>query len=230
MKPAAKPVEIPTAAPPPDQAPLHEAAPEYSRPATPRSRPVIDAVRPQAAAPERAVQSEPGRAPVTVPTPSAAPVTAATRTTETKNVVATRLEALAHVIASRAGSMPQSGSIHLRFALTPPELGTVRVRLEARGEQLRVELVANNQAAVEALNAGLTKLATHLQNVGFQDAEVTLGLASSSHSGTTAEGSRGDAGSRAANNDSTESSREENEEQQPDPQRMTNRNRLDMLA
>jgi hypothetical protein len=100
-----------------------------------------------------------------------------------------RHDALAAAIAARARSLPGgAGTVELRFALSPPELGTVRVRIEARGEHLRVRLVAGSQAAADVLAPGLARLTAHLNVAGYPDADVSLALDTSADPGAFAGG------------------------------------------
>jgi hypothetical protein len=143
-----------------------------------------------------------------------------------------RHEAVAQAIIARAQTMQRPGVVEMRFALVPAELGVVRVRLEARGEQLRVELVASTQSAVETLNAGLSRLAANLHGSGFPQADVTLGLATSTHSGAQPQANSGDGGSGATQHQTNGSAtgRDAASDEESAGRRASSRQRLDYTA
>jgi len=93
-----------------------------------------------------------------------------------------RTELLAQTVLAEARQLPPNTPVELRFALQPEDLGTVRVRILAAGEQLHVKLITDSSAASGALNAGVPRLMHHLQDAGFRDAEVTLTLETSTDS------------------------------------------------
>ncbi|MCP3979367.1 MAG: hypothetical protein GY716_08565 [bacterium] len=103
-----------------------------------------------------------------------------------------RHEALAETILARATQMPKPGRVELRFVLSPPDLGHVRINIEASGDQLRVELLAPSQQAADVLQSGLSRLGSHLNNAGFPQVELNLGLADSADSGLQAGDGHGD--------------------------------------
>jgi flagellar hook-length control protein FliK len=109
-----------------------------------------------------------------------------------------RHAALAQAILARARSLPADGGVEVRFALSPPELGTVRIRIEARGEQLRIEFVAGSQAAADALGSSLPRLAHNLSQAGCSQAEVTLDLESSTDTGMQTGQQRGEDARRSS--------------------------------
>jgi hypothetical protein len=79
-------------------------------------------------------------------------------------------------ILARARGLQRNGTLELRFTLRPEDLGPVRVRIESRGEQLRIRIVAASGSAIDTLSSGLPRLAAHLQEAGFRDADVDLQL------------------------------------------------------
>jgi hypothetical protein len=81
---------------------------------------------------------------------------------------------LADAIVARARALAPGGSIGLNFALEPEELGMVRIHIEARGDDLRVRIVAASGAAVEALSGGISRLSSQLHDAGFKDARIDL--------------------------------------------------------
>ncbi len=89
-------------------------------------------------------------------------------------VLASGHEALIRTILSRARLLLPEGAVELRFRLEPPEFGALRVRLRARGERLRVEIVAQHSGALEGLRAAASRLEQQLQAAGFRDTEVWL--------------------------------------------------------
>ncbi len=98
--------------------------------------------------------------------------------------------ALAESILARARALPETGAVEVRFALEPEGLGTVRVRIESRGEHVRIEIQATSRAAIETLSPGISRLAAHLQEAGYRDAEIHLDLGTSGGAGST--GNRGE--------------------------------------
>ena len=98
--------------------------------------------------------------------------------------------ALAESILARARALPETGAVEVRFALEPEGLGTVRVRIESRGEHVRIEIQATSRAAIETLSPGISRLAAHLQEAGYRDAEIHLDLGTSGGADHT--GNRGE--------------------------------------
>ncbi len=86
------------------------------------------------------------------------------------------LDTLAQAIVGRARAIPRNGSVVVRFALEPADLGAVRVRIEGRGDHVRVQIEASSQAALDTLGTGLPRLTTQLQDAGYRHAEVSLSL------------------------------------------------------
>ncbi len=83
-------------------------------------------------------------------------------------------QALATAIAAKARAVPQDGSVELRFALEPEDLGAVRVRIESRGDQLKIKIIASSGAAVDSLSSGIGKLASQLTEPGMKEPEIDL--------------------------------------------------------
>ncbi len=83
-------------------------------------------------------------------------------------------QALATAIAAKARAVPQDGSVELRFALEPEDLGAVRVRIESRGDQLRIKIIASSGAAVDSLSSGIGKLVSQLTEPGMKEPEIDL--------------------------------------------------------
>ena len=110
-----------------------------------------------------------------------------------------RHEAMLHAIMARVQNMQRPGNIELRFALAPPGLGNVRVKIQAAGDQLRVKLVAGSTAAAELLSQGLSRLTGQLNQAGFPQAEVTLGLETAADPSTHG-GQQRDPGGPSGNN------------------------------
>jgi hypothetical protein len=111
------------------------------------------------------------------------------RPSPTPSAIAPRHEALAQVILARATSLPRSG-VELSFELSPPELGPLRIRIAARGAELRVELVAQSQAAVDALVPGVARLTAQLHDAGYPNSQVTVAVDTPGQPGTSAHGGR----------------------------------------
>ncbi len=89
-------------------------------------------------------------------------------------LVPVRHELLAQAILARARTVPRNGSVKLRFALEPQDLGQVRVRIESAGEHLRIEIAAATHAAVDTLHGGIARLVSQLHEAGFKDPDVNL--------------------------------------------------------
>jgi hypothetical protein len=85
-------------------------------------------------------------------------------------------DAMIEAIVARAKSMPANGTVEVRFALDPQDLGSVRIHLETKGDQVRVEILAANDAALDTLGAGIQKLQRQLEDAGFRHAEIRLDL------------------------------------------------------
>ncbi len=83
-------------------------------------------------------------------------------------------QALATAIAAKARAVPQDGSVELRFALEPEDLGAVRVRIESRGDQLKIKIIASSGAAVDSLSSGIGKLVSQLTEPGMKEPEIDL--------------------------------------------------------
>ncbi len=83
-------------------------------------------------------------------------------------------QALATAIAAKARAVPQDGSVELRFALEPEDLGAVRVRIESRGDQLKIRIIASSGAAMDSLSSGIGKLASQLTEPGMKEPEIDL--------------------------------------------------------
>jgi flagellar hook-length control protein FliK len=92
--------------------------------------------------------------------------------------------ALAEAIVARARRLPQNGSVEVRFALEPKDLGLVRVRIESRGEQLRIRILASSGAAVDALSSGVAKLAAQLSEAGGKSPVIDLAVDDALGAGT----------------------------------------------
>lgn len=84
-------------------------------------------------------------------------------------------EALAQTILTRARALPENGAVELRFALDPPDLGAVHVKIEARGHEVRIQIETATHAAAGALAPGLAKLTTELHAAGYPDPQISLG-------------------------------------------------------
>jgi hypothetical protein len=98
------------------------------------------------------------------------------------------LERLAHVdlagaIAARSRALPAEGSVELRFALEPEDLGPVRVQILSRGERIEVRILAATGAAVDAIGTGLSRLTSQLVEAGFRDPSIELALDDAGGSG-----------------------------------------------
>lgn len=98
---------------------------------------------------------------------------------------------LAEAIVARARNLAPGGSIELRFALEPEALGMVRVHIEARGDELRVRIVAASGAAVESLSGGISRLSSQLHDAGFKDARIDLTFEDSAGRGPRERGEGG---------------------------------------
>lgn len=85
-------------------------------------------------------------------------------------------DAMIEAIVARAKSMPASGTVEVRFALDPQDLGSVRIHLETKGDQVRVEILAASDVALDTLGAGIPKLQRQLEDAGFRHAEIRLDL------------------------------------------------------
>jgi hypothetical protein len=171
--------------------------------------------------------------PVDRPTGTAASVDASAATVDrpalVKAAALPRHEALAQTILARARSLPADGSVEVRFILSPPELGAVRIRIEARGEQLRVELVAGTQAAADTLHSGLPRLTSHLNQAGFSQADVTLDLESSADPGVQTGQQRGENARASAGTPARQPTRETTDGSEPGTETAES-GRLDRIA
>jgi flagellar hook-length control protein FliK len=105
-----------------------------------------------------------------VPAPSAGAGTIAPRETLTLPH-----EALAQAILTRARALPENGAVELRFALDPPDLGAVRVRIEARGSHVRIDIETASHAAASALAPGIARISNELHHAGYPDPQISLG-------------------------------------------------------
>jgi hypothetical protein len=83
---------------------------------------------------------------------------------------------LAEALVARARALPADGSLELRFALEPEDLGTVRVQILSRGEHLEVRILATSGAAIDAIGPGLSRLTNQLLDAGFRDPAIELSL------------------------------------------------------
>ena len=90
---------------------------------------------------------------------------------------------LAEALVARARALPANGSLELRFALEPEDLGPVRVQIVSRGEQIEIRILATSGAAVEALGTGLGRLTSQLVEAGFKDPAIQLALGDSADPG-----------------------------------------------
>ncbi len=90
-------------------------------------------------------------------------------------------QALAEAIVARARAGPQNGSLELRFALEPDDLGPVRVRIRSRGDGVKIRIIAWSSAAVDTLGSGVARLHAQMQDAGFRDAQIDLGLDDTTH-------------------------------------------------
>ena len=126
----------------------------------------------------RVVPRTPGATGVEVAATSGAARSAATPSGRATASGTTSLppSAMVGAILARARSMPRNGSIELRFALEPNDLGLVRVRIETSGKTMRVQIAAASGGAVDALQSGVSRLTGQLQQAGFQDPDVQLSL------------------------------------------------------
>ncbi|ANM30533.1 hypothetical protein ABI59_14545 [Acidobacteria bacterium Mor1] len=84
--------------------------------------------------------------------------------------------ALAQTLVAQARNMPQNGSMQLRFSLQPEDLGLVKVRIDAKGGQLRIEILASSGQALDAIQSGVARLGSSLQDAGIRDTQIDLGL------------------------------------------------------
>jgi hypothetical protein len=89
--------------------------------------------------------------------------------------------ALAETIVARARSLAGDGSLEVRFALEPEDLGTVRIRIEARGDELRIRIVASSVSAAEALSVGLSRLTAQLTENGGRPPLIDLAFEDRPH-------------------------------------------------
>ena len=77
-------------------------------------------------------------------------------------------------IAARARNLPRGGAVQLRFTLQPEDLGTVQIRIESRGDELRIRIGVSSAPAADALQSGLPRLVSQLQEAGIRDPQVAV--------------------------------------------------------
>jgi hypothetical protein len=97
---------------------------------------------------------------------------------------------LVEAIVARARALPRNGTVRLRFALQPADLGIVKVRIDTRGQAVRVEIAATSSQAVDTLNQGVSRLSQQLQDAGYRDPDVQLTLDTAGDSGASAKHSQ----------------------------------------
>lgn len=82
------------------------------------------------------------------------------------------LRGLVDAIVSRARG--GNGRVELRFALTPEDLGTVRVHMESAGDRLTIRILAATQAAHDAIARDLPRLVEALRGPGSPAPDVEV--------------------------------------------------------
>jgi hypothetical protein len=150
----------------------------------------------------RGVRDLPIRKFVAGPKPAQAPLTefqtlhATSRTAQSaaagakQPAIPIHYASLAEAIVARTQALSRNGTTRLRFALEPNDLGLVKVKIDSRGQAVRVEIAASTSQAVDTLNQGANRLSQQLQDAGFKDAQVQLTLDTSTDSGAQAKHSQ----------------------------------------
>ncbi|HEU4402292.1 MAG TPA: flagellar hook-length control protein FliK [Candidatus Polarisedimenticolia bacterium] len=135
----------------------------------------IDGVPKTAAAPATPTPPE-SAAPPPQPPAAAAARGATASPGASDGAVPLPYQALAQAIAERARTSSATGAVEVDFALLPADLGRVRVRIETRGQEIRIAISASSGSALEALAPGLSRLTSQLQEAGFRNPHLSLDL------------------------------------------------------
>jgi flagellar hook-length control protein FliK len=99
------------------------------------------------------------------------------------------MESLMENIAGRAFVTMRDGKSELKMAMTPPELGHMKMKLELEGGMLSGKIVVSTPEAKELLDQNLGELQRQMQQAGLNVGSLDVSLGSSS-SGQTEEGAR----------------------------------------
>ena len=161
--------------------------------ATPResgSRAGADASSGRGPAPRTSETSS--AAPSAAPMPIAAARATTIPTPATFEVGPPRLTqgSLAEAIVSQARALPGTGAVEVHFVMEPAELGAVKVRIQTRGHEVRVDIAASSSGAASALAEGIPRLTAQLELAGYRQPEVSLTL-DLAHDGRGANPDRG---------------------------------------
>ena len=198
-------------------------------------RPKTDGLR-VAAAPEGAknVKNKGGVAPAAVSHTAPSNVSGTTGLD-----AATARHALPAYVADQAarqiGRALQRGERTLRLNLKPPEMGAVRVDIEARDNGLRIELVTEKPATRELLLSNLHELRDALADQGVKAEKIDIQMSfdfdrSLADTGTPSN-RQGNHGFRQPSPQQQQQAEKENAETpQPWQQRPSSRNGLDLMA
>jgi hypothetical protein len=97
---------------------------------------------------------------------------------------------LVETIVSQARALPGTGTVQVHFVMEPAELGAVKVRIQTRGHEVRVDIAASSSGVASALAEGIPRLTAQLELAGYRQPEVSLTL-DLSHNGRGANADRG---------------------------------------